>query len=1046
MASNTEVAKAVIDIDGKVAGQKLRELAKEARKLKQEMESAKIKGDKASYDKLKEQLAGVTKETDKLKRSTFDLNKVLADLSRKEMNLSKTASQSFGSQMTGALNKLFLAATATIASFTGLIMGARKAITTFAEWDDKLADVMKTTQLTRNEVLWLNEGLKKIDTRSSQLELLDLARVAGKLGIEGKENVLGFVKAADQIKVALSEDLGGDVEESINQIGKLTDIFKLQQEMGYEEAMIKTGSAINALGAASTANEAYLVEFSKRVAGVAPSAKMTIAQILGLGATLDQLGQASEVSSTVFAQVIPDMFSNTAEYAKVAGMSVKDFSKLLNEDANEAFIRMLQGLNGNNAGMEHLVKMLDALGVDGKRSISVLGVLSSNVETLRNQQALANIEFERGTSLTNEFNTKNETMQAKLDKAQKKLYNYTVELGQRLAPALIFSNNSMSFLVKGMSGAIETIRILTFQTGSATEAFSKQVDKVYELKTEIEPLLSRYDDLATKANRSKEENDELNTIIKNVAESIPSAVTQFNEYGEAVSISTTRVREFINTEMDRLKVVNAEAIKENEKYLRLTEQQLRGSQSRIDEITSKGFFTVTETQTTGTSGFTTTRKATADEIRLETEKYQTLLSKRRGYEAEIKRLNGDALKDELKKREDERKLAEQKEKELADLKKKEEEAAKAAAAMAAAALEAAKTQYEKLTENIDKIKAKIQELTLSGNLSEAMKLAESLKQMEDLKRAVDYFVQSGGNVEAVVDKIRIEQSDKGIDSIKDGEPLDNEFAPNPQYIPINKKPIKQSGFAGMSKDEKGDYAIEQAETVANATLDIWMSRADARFDHEMSLLDAQMNKELSNSKLTEEQKDKIRAKYAAKERKLKQEQFKKQKGADIIQSLINTSLAVVKALPNIPLAIAAGIAGAAQTAVIAAQPVPQFYTGGPTGAGLGFSDDKAPVAGVVHANEYVIPEWMRRIPQVIGFERVMEGIRTGRGYADGGVASPVSQGSNTSIQRAASDELLTRVLMRLENRLNKGVYAKMVYQDFERFEEKNQNIERLSGF
>jgi hypothetical protein len=343
MASNTEDAKAIIDVDGKVAGQKLKELTREASKLRMEMDGAKLKGDKASYDKLRNQLAGVNKETEKLKKSSFDLNKVLADLSgtrfkeleraqrqltneikngnrateaertelkakaaqlklvdaelanvRREMNLTKTSSQSFASQFAGAMNKYFLAATTAIASFAGLLMGAKKAISTFAEWDDKLADVQKTTGLNRDQVVKLNEEFKKIDTRSARLELLDLARVAGKLGIEGERDIEGFVKAADKIKIALSEDLGGDVEESINQIGKLTDIFKIKEKFGIEDAMIKTGSAINALGAASTANEAYLVEFTKRVAGVAPTAGISIDKILGLGATLDMLGQQSE--------------------------------------------------------------------------------------------------------------------------------------------------------------------------------------------------------------------------------------------------------------------------------------------------------------------------------------------------------------------------------------------------------------------------------------------------------------------------------------------------------------------------------------------------------------------------------------------------------------------------------------------------------------------------------------------------------------------------------------------------------------------------------
>jgi len=244
-----------------------------------------------------------------------------------------------------SFNKYFGIVTAALASFTGVALTVKKTISDYAEFDDKLADVMKTTGLTKDRVTALSDELKKIDTRTPQIELLDLARVAGKLGISAENDILGFVRASDKIRVALSEDLGGDVEESINQIGKLVDIFKLQPVFGIEDSIIKVGSAINSLGAAGTANEAYMVEFAKRVAGIAPSAGISIEKVLGMAATLDELGQTSEVSGTVFNQVIGGMFKDTATYAGIAGISVKDFSTLLDTDANEAFIRVLEGAN-----------------------------------------------------------------------------------------------------------------------------------------------------------------------------------------------------------------------------------------------------------------------------------------------------------------------------------------------------------------------------------------------------------------------------------------------------------------------------------------------------------------------------------------------------------------------------------------------------------------------------------------------------------------------------------------------------------------------------
>jgi len=111
---------------------------------------------------------------------------------------------------------------------------------------------------------------------------------------------------------------------------------------------------MNALGASGTANEGYMLEFAKRVAGVAPNAGITIDNILGLATTLDELGQTSEVSATAFNQVISNMFKKTADYAHIAGMSLEDFTDLMNKDANEALIMLLQGAKGSKGGFEEM--------------------------------------------------------------------------------------------------------------------------------------------------------------------------------------------------------------------------------------------------------------------------------------------------------------------------------------------------------------------------------------------------------------------------------------------------------------------------------------------------------------------------------------------------------------------------------------------------------------------------------------------------------------------------------------------------------------------
>ncbi len=350
------------------------------------LSEARLKQLKQGLDINQMSLSDLRKEMTRISRlrniatpGTEEWKKHDAELQRVQARYNEVRGQSVQtgstiSQMSSKASKAIGWITAAVASMSAAFFGIKNATDKFAEFDDQVADVMKTTGLLKEEVLEINENLKSLDTRTTQEDLLALGRVAGKLGIDIQEDVEGFIRAADQIGVALSEDLGGDVEQAINDVGKLVDIFDIKGDFGIEQALLKTGSAINELGAASTANEGYLVDFTKRLGGVAPAAGISMANVLGLGATLDQFGQSVEVSGTAMSQLITNMFSDTAAYARVAGVEVEEFSDLLKTDANEALITLLEGVKGTDEGMQELVMRLQDLGIDGARATAGVGV------------------------------------------------------------------------------------------------------------------------------------------------------------------------------------------------------------------------------------------------------------------------------------------------------------------------------------------------------------------------------------------------------------------------------------------------------------------------------------------------------------------------------------------------------------------------------------------------------------------------------------------------------------------------------------------------
>ena len=491
-----------------------------------------------------------TRGTTQYKKLKREYQEVTAEIRRQRQELRGGASwlDRFRNGL-GKLGGLGVAIAGLSWTIDGLMQGISTAVQQIGDLSDHISDVQKTTGLTREEVDELTVSLDQLNTRTSREELLGLATIAGKLGVQGKQNIEGFVKAADKLVVALGEDLGGDAEQTIKQVGKLVDLFKVKEEFGLEEGLNKVGSTINSLGAASSASEAFLVDFTKRLGGIAPNANIAIADILGLAATLDQLGQTSEVSSTAMSQLLVALGQDMPAFAKIAGIEVAEFSELLEKDANGALIKVIEGAKSTRNGLAGMAETLNALGVDGSRAAAVVGVLSNNVDLLKEQQALANREFEAGTSILNEFNTKNENFAAKIEKLQKKL-------------KAIFVNST---LMKGLEFFVDGLNELFKVTETTTQAISKET-------AEMNSLFAIIKDANVETTVRKQAIEKLNTAYGAYLPKLLTEKDALNEIEEA------------QAHANRALIQNIILKKEKEKVEQAVIKQLESQKSILSDL------------------------------------------------------------------------------------------------------------------------------------------------------------------------------------------------------------------------------------------------------------------------------------------------------------------------------------------------------------------------------------------------------------------------------------------------------------------------------
>ena len=416
----------------KKTNKEIREMSSSA----QQAESVMRRLDRATPRELSKTLSTLRKQLDNIERGSAAWNAQIEKIKavQRELNSVKGSMKEHESLWSRFAKKMYdwgSALTMSMAAISGLTITGRRAVQSYADMEGEMANVRKFTGMTTEEVERLNESFKTMDTRSSREQLNKLAQEAGKLGIASQQAVIEYVEAADVINVALDE-LG---EGATRDIGKLSSIYGDAERMGLGKAMLAVGAAINEVSQNSTASASYLVDFENRMAGVGKQADMSIPKIMGYASVLDQNAQQVEMSATALQGIIMKMYQDPGKLARIAGIDVKEFARLVREDANEALLQLLDTL-GKAGGMQALAPMFDEMKLDGSRAASVLSVLAGNIESVRREQKLAQEAFDEGTSAITEFNVQNNTVQAQLDKAKKSFNELSVELGKDLLPVM----------------------------------------------------------------------------------------------------------------------------------------------------------------------------------------------------------------------------------------------------------------------------------------------------------------------------------------------------------------------------------------------------------------------------------------------------------------------------------------------------------------------------------------------------------------------------------------------------------------------------------
>ena len=409
-----------------------KELQKTIRQINAELNSGAVKRGSEQWDAYTEALKSAKKELQEI---------------RKQQEVEED--KSIGDQLADFGNK-WMGAITTFTGVTELFDNAKQWVSsfvdTYADMQEHMSGVTKYTGLAAQDVEELNEAFKKIDTRTPREKLNDLAADAGRLGITGKQDILDFVDAANQINLALGDDLG---EDGVKNIGKLTQLFSEGRAMGLKNGMLATASVINELAQSSSASEPYLLEFTARLASIGSTAKIAQSDLTAIAAVLDQGMVGVEKGATAMQNVLTAIYRRPAKMAKAAGLDVQKFTELVKTDANAALLQFIGALKDARS-LENIAPMLEEMKLSGSGVTQTLATLANGLDTLKATQQQAALAFLEHTSATKEAEAANSTVQAQIEKAQKAYKDLAVELGGHLEPVVKHMVSSTALFAKAL--------------------------------------------------------------------------------------------------------------------------------------------------------------------------------------------------------------------------------------------------------------------------------------------------------------------------------------------------------------------------------------------------------------------------------------------------------------------------------------------------------------------------------------------------------------------------------------------------------------------
>ncbi len=354
---------------------------------------------------------------------------------------SMTRAETKTKAFTGALTKL--ARIAGGIAVVGILAIGVASIKAAVDFESAFAGVRKTVDATEAQFAELEEGIKQLSLKMpvAATEIAGVAEAAGQLGVQAPD-ILEFTK--QMIMLGTASDLTS--REAATALARFATITQLPiSQIG------NLSATIVALGNNVAATESEIVNFGLRLAGTGRLIGLSEAEILGFGAALRAVGVRAEAGGTSFSRLFSDLANAVAtggkkldRFAKVAGLSAKEFGTAFKKDAADAVISFIEGLGKAGEAGENVFKILEELDLNAIRVRTSLLNAAGAGDSFREIVALGSKAFTEGTAAQEEFDKRLKTTASQFKLFKNRLTLIGIKIGQALLPTVLEALDAVS--------------------------------------------------------------------------------------------------------------------------------------------------------------------------------------------------------------------------------------------------------------------------------------------------------------------------------------------------------------------------------------------------------------------------------------------------------------------------------------------------------------------------------------------------------------------------------------------------------------------------